>query len=101
MSNPKFQANVTFELASKTRRWAVYKVTDADRGHVGFFRIDQESGYCDDRDESGVLQLGPCFSGHLTTEQFADRFEFLNWVYDVLGEFLGRGELPVYEFIST
>jgi len=101
MSNPKFQANVTFELVDKTRRWATYKVSDAARGHLGFFRIDKDAGYCDDRDGDGVLQLGPFFSGSLTTEQFADRFELLNWVYDILGEFLGRDELPQYEFIST
>lgn len=101
MSNPKFQANVTFELTSKSRRWTVYKVTDTGRGHIGFFRIDGESGYCDDRDENGVLQLGPYFAGNLTAEEFADRFEFLNWVYDVLADFYGRDEMPVYEFVSN
>lgn len=101
MSNPRFQANVNFEITAETQKWVVYAVKDVDRGELGEFRINKESGFCDDRDEQGELMLSDYFKKVESTEDFADRFELLNWVYDVFGTFIEAGKWPPYHFVST
>lgn len=101
MSNPKFQANVNFELVDESNKWAVYKVSDIQRGELGTFRVNKHNGYCDDRDEAGVLQLSAYFSGELSAEDFAERFELLNWVYEVFAMFLAEEKWPPMHFVST
>ena len=101
MANPRFEANVNFEMTSESNKWAVYRVKDLKRGELGVFRINKENGYCDDRDEHGVLQLSPYFSGQMSEEDFAQRFELLNWVYEVFGLFMEEGKWPPMHFVST
>ena len=99
--NKAFRADAHFELTSESRRWATYEVTEITRGRIGTFRIEKENHYCDDRDEAGVLQLGDHFSGTMSVEEFADRFELLNWVYDVVSGFVESGVYPPLHFVST
>jgi|GEM_PF-3705119 len=101
MSDPRFQAHVNFEITEETRKWVVYEVKDVERGLLGHFRINKETGFCDDRDESGELMLSDYFANLSTLIDFAERFELLNWVYDVFGTFIEADKWPPYHFVST
>jgi hypothetical protein len=106
MANRKFEADATFEAVEITRKWALYKVSDRTRGQIGYFRLNRETGYCDDRDTDGVLQLGPWFGGDapgraITGEDFVDRFELLNWVYEAFEAIYEMEEPPKYHVVST
>lgn len=97
----EFKADVSFELTSESRTWAVFDVKDMKRGFLGTFRIQKETLFCTERDDDGTLLLGDYFSGLSSTEDFMDRHELLNWLYEIFASFCEEGKYPPYHFVST